>query len=76
MVYSNFLKSFNISKLSYFIRGILKIVDNITNCFSTVITSEPRFSLYTVVGDDIIIKKTTFDFKFDLYQSVEQYGYT
>ncbi len=78
MVYSIFLKSFNISELSYFIRGILKIVDKITDCFSTVITSEPRFFLYIVVllCDDIIIKKDDFRSKFDLYQSVEQYGYT
>ena len=33
-------------------------------------------SQYTVVGDNINIMKTTFEFNFDLYQAFKQHGYT
>ena len=32
--------------------------------------------MYTVVGDNINIMKTTFDCNFDLYQAFKQHGYT
>ena len=33
-------------------------------------------NIFTVVGDIINTTKTTFDFNFDLYLAVKQYGYT
>ena len=38
--------------------------------FCTLITFE-----HTVVGDNIKIMKTTFDFNFDLYQAFKQHGW-
>ena len=34
------------------------------------------YLLYTVVGDNINIMKTTFERNFDLYQAFKQHGYT
>ena len=33
-------------------------------------------NLYTVVGDNINIMKTTFELNFDFYQAFKQHGYT
>ena len=45
-------------------------------CIDKYIIMENNIIKYTVVGDYINIIKTTFDFKFDLYQALKQHGHT